>query len=243
MFPKAAAATMVHSHVRPENSAQPSRSSRRTLEPASTTRVDGTPDRRDEDPADEVRERVPGEGPAGADDGDEDPAERRADDVRPGERQAEQRVRLLELGVRHGLRREPLRRREEERGGGAAHAVQRRQVPDLRLAGEHEHRDDGLRRRAHDVRADHHEVARKPIGDHSPEEEERDLRHRADREHDPEVGGRAAELEHRERQGDRRHRAARQRGEPTEEEQAERAVAERRERRAHRRSASRRLRQ
>ena len=49
-----------------------------------------------------------------------------------------------------------------------------------------------------DVRRDHHEMTRQPVGDDATDEQEEELRDR-DREDEAEVARRASELEHRER--------------------------------------------
>ena len=53
-------------------------------------------------------------------------------------------------------------------------------------------------------------MPRQAVGDDAADEEEEDLRQDREHEHDPEVGGRAAELEHGERERDGGHRRARE---------------------------------
>ena len=71
-----------------------------------------------------------------------------------------------------------------------------------------EHGDDCLAEPAQQVRAHHHEVTRQPIGPHAAVEQEHDDGDLANREHDPEIRGRAGEVEHGEGERNRRHAAA-----------------------------------
>ena len=112
-------------------------------------------------------------------------------------------------------------RREEERARDRPDERDHRELPDLGLAGEQEVRRDRLRDPGHEVRADHDEVARNPVGDHAADEEEEDLRQDREREHEPELRRGAAELEDRERECDGGHRGAGERDDAAEEEEAE----------------------
>jgi len=84
-----------------------------------------------------------------------------------------------------------------------------------------------LRGGVHEVRADHHDVARQPVGECPADQQEEDQRHGLRRKDDPEVGTRARQVEHRERERDRGEGAACERDEPPGEQQSELALAER----------------
>ena len=72
-------------------------------------------------------------------------------------------------------------------------------------------------------------MAWEPVGPDAAEEQERDLRALARREHVAEVGLRVRQLEHGEGERDGRHRVPEERGDPCGEEEAELALAQRRE--------------
>jgi hypothetical protein len=189
--------------------------------------------------AGEIRGGVERDRPAGADRGDEHAADRGAADVDGVQRQAEQRVRLLQARRAHGQRHDPLRRGEEERGRDPARDLEGCQLPELRTPGEEQRRGDELHRTGEQVRADHDHVPRQPVGPHAPDEHEHDLRRPPGGEHDPERRRRAIEIvEDREGERDRGDRAARERDGAAEEEEAELALAERLERPPHAASRS-----
>jgi hypothetical protein len=79
--------------------------------------------------------------------------------------------------------------------------------------------------------------ARQPIRPHAADEQERDERDRARRQHDAEIARRAGLLEHRERQRHPDHAVAEQRHGLAEEQQPERALLQRRQPLSHQRTA------
>ncbi len=170
---------------------------------------------------------VRGDRPAGVRRPDEDAAESGTADVRAVLGQPQRGVRLLEETGRDGLRDDPVARGEEERRRCAVHRREHRQLPDLRLVGEEERRRGRLARSADEVRSDHHEVARQPVGPDTAEEEEDDDGDLADREHDAEIGGRTGQVEHGEGERHRRHRASGRGHRAAREEEEELAFAKR----------------
>jgi hypothetical protein len=122
---------------------------------------------------------------------------------------------------------EARRRRCEERGGAAAESAQHHEVPDLSGAGEDQGGGGDLRSAAQQVRADHHKVAREPVGPDAAREQEDEMREHVGGQHDAEVGRRVRELDDRERECDRCEGVAEQRDRPAHEEQAEVAFDER----------------
>src|SRR5438034_2505033 len=170
--------------------------------------VDGDPDSRARGRHDEASER-----------GASDPTRVLA--------QAEDRVRRLEQPLRDGLRDDSSRSREEERGAEAVDRTERRQLPDLGLAGQQQDRDHTLRETADDVRCHHHAMTRQAVGPDPADEQEEHLRDRSRGENETEVGFRAGQVENGERERDVRERVADERGRPAEEEESELALAER----------------
>ena len=132
----------------------------------------------------------------------------------------------LEVVGRHRLGHDPLLGREEERARDGPGEGDHRELPDLGPPGDEEHGRDGLRDARHEVRRDHHEVARQAVGDHAADEEEEDLRQDRERQHEPEIGGGAVEIEDGERECDGRHRRAREGDDAAEEEEPEVPVRE-----------------
>ena len=103
------------------------------------------------------------------------------------------------------------------------------QLPDLRLPGQEEDGDRALAEAADDVRDDHDAVTWEPVGPDPADEQEQDLRDRARREDEAEVGLRAGQVENGERERDVRERAADDRRRPPEEQEPEAPLAERAE--------------
>jgi hypothetical protein len=134
----------------------------------------------------------------------------RADDVAPALRESQKRVSLLEQVRFHRLRHDRDRGREEESDRGPARDLEHDEVPDLGATGQQEQRGCSLRTAAEHVRADHHEVARDAVADDAANENEDDLGQPRARQHVAEVGRRAGEVEHGEREGDRRDGRAEQ---------------------------------
>ena len=166
------------------------------------------PQEREEACADDVGRRVDRERETRPEPGDEQAAAGGAEDRRRVAREPEDRVRLLELVRADGLRNDAGRGRHEERGCNPPYARDTDDVPDLRSAGQQEDRERALRRGADEVRGDHHDVARDPVGPDASDDEEEDLRQEARREHDPEVGRRPRQADDGERQRNRSDRAA-----------------------------------
>ena len=205
------ATTIVQSHVRELNSRQPSRSSASMLLPSIRCAARQS-DRAEKKRGGEVGGAVEGQRPAGADRSDEHASGGRADDLGRAHREAEQRVRLLQHRRRHGLRDDPGRGGEEERGRPTGDELQHDEVPELGGVGQEQRRDGQLREPADDVRAHHHELAREPVRHDPPDEQEDHLRDHSRREHDPERGRRAGQVEDGERERDRSDRAPEERG-------------------------------
>ena len=80
--------------------------------------------------------------------------ERRRDDRKRAPRELCQRIRLLEMPVTHGLLDQSEPDRSRERVGDPEHALEQRDVPDVRLPGKEEDRRDDLGRSLHQVGAD-----------------------------------------------------------------------------------------
>ena len=214
---------MPQSHDRERNASQPSRSSRKKSRSGSVRSRD--PEREEERRAGEVGGRVECERPARPDRGDEDASCGRAEDQRPVAGEAKQRVRLLEQPGAHRLRDDSLGRREEERGRRTAHHLECDQLPDLRSAGEDEHRDRRLRRPGERVGHDRDGGA-EPVGPDADEDED-DLRQRAGGNDEPEIRRGATDVQHREGERDRRESAPEEGHRSPEEEQPEVPLGER----------------
>ena len=82
------------------------------------------------------------------------------------------------------------------------------ELPDLGVPRDEEVGRDRLREAGDEVRRNHHEVAREPVGDDATDEEEEDLRQDRERQDEAELGWRAADAEHGERERHGRHRRA-----------------------------------
>ena len=173
------------------------------------------------------RRGVEGERPARIRRGHEQPRERRPGDAAGVETEPEQRIRLLQLRLRHRLRDDPLRGGEEERRRAAVQRRERDEVPQLRVAAQQQHRERALARAGEQARADHHVVARQPVCDHAAEEQEQHLRHLAGGQHDAQIRLRAGDAQDRECEPDRRDRVPEHGDDPPDEEQPELASAER----------------
>ena len=109
----------------------------------------------------------------------------------------------------------------EERARRSRDRLQDHELPDVGRVREDQHRDCALRAHARDVGDEHHRAARQPVGEDAADEEERDERNGLRGEDVAEVGRRAGQVEHGERERDRRERVAEQRDELAREEQAE----------------------
>ena len=125
------------------------------------------------------------------------------------------------------LRDEPLRGGKKEREGRTAQDLQRKQVPEPGVTGQEQGCDRSLRGGGHRVRADHDQVARKPVGEDAAEEDQDELRDPVCSQHEAEVALRAGKVEHPEREGDRGDGRAQHRDELPAEEQAELTMGER----------------
>ena len=148
MFPSDAATTITHTHVRDENSRQPSRRSARN-DCGSSFDVRGQAQLREEERAGSEARRVDRERPARADrvtttpppiavptmpaDAIERPRSAFACCSRPG---------LIVIGVR------PVDAGLKNARGGARERLQDDELPDVRRVGQHEQRDRSLRRHA-----------------------------------------------------------------------------------------------
>ena len=98
--------------------------------------------------------------------------------------------------------------------------------PDLGDARDQQRRERSLARDPGQVRADHHGAPRAPVGDDAADQQAGDQRERLAGEDEPDLRGRAAELEHRERERDVDHAVAEERGGLPDEEQAVVALVE-----------------
>ena len=145
--------------------------------------------------------------------------------------------RLVQLR-RNGLRHERRTRRKCKGGRGSVDRRQRHQEPEVRGPGEHYRGDTRLGHHRGQAGADKDELARHPVGDDATEEEQHYVRQRPGTDDQAEVGSRAGQVKHRERERDRRHRVAGHAHYPRTGQQAERTVPQRRPRRTHEGSIS-----
>ena len=136
------------------------------------------------------------------------PGGERAEDLARRERARAQRVRRLQLLRGDDLRQQAGRGGVEEAGGRAGHAGQQREHPHLRHARDEQRRHRALARDPHEVRDHHHGAARGPVGDDAAHQHARDQREHRRGEHEPDVRGGAADLQHRERERDGDHAVA-----------------------------------
>ena len=116
---------------------------------------------------------------------------------------AHERVGLLEPCGRHDLRQDGAGRRPEEGLGGAVTRGEHGELPDLRRARQQQHGAGDLDGRADQVAGDHERAARQPVRPHAADQRQQDERDGLGGQHQPEVGARAGEVEHGERE---RHR-------------------------------------
>ena len=116
--------------------------------------------------------------------------------------QAREPVGLLQQRRAHDLRHEPDGGRPEERLADAHAHLQQRQVPHFGDSGDEQRRGDALQAEPQEVRDQHHLLTRQAIGPHAADEQEHGERHEVGGLDYADVGGRAADLEHRKGQGD-----------------------------------------
>ena len=157
----------------------------------------------EESGADEERDAVDCDRPAGSRQRDDDAGERRAEDREDASSQAHERVRLLQPVGGDELRDQARRGRQEERAAAAVEEDEHQEVPQLRPSGQDEDGEQSLRRRAQQVACEHHALAREPVGPDAAHEHERHERDGARREDEAECRRRRVRVDDRERQ---RHR-------------------------------------
>jgi hypothetical protein len=127
--------------------------------------------------------------------------QRRADHDREVRHRLGQRGRLLDHRLGHRLRDQACVGRLEERACGAEQRLDHDQLPDPDRAGEDQHRDRHMQRRADRVGRDHDPMARQAVGPDAAEQHQRDHRQRLRGEHEPKVGRRACQPRDENRQG------------------------------------------
>ena len=183
------------------------------------------------DPAEEVRahdegDAVQGQRGARAGGDHEDAADRRADDAHRAARQPLQRIRLLQSRRADRLRDQPDLGRHDEPVAGTVEKGQTDEGGQRGVPRQDDGRRRSLRAALYEGGPDEHPVARKPIREHSSEEQDRSVRSLASREDDAQIRG-AAHVQDREGERDVRDRVAERRDQRRREEQAEFALDER----------------
>ena len=191
-------------------------------EPASgRPRERGRADAGEQRRAGEVGERVEGQRPAGSQGGHQRAAKGRAAHARGGHRERQQGVGGLQVGGPDHLRHDPAGGGEEQREGGAAQRFQGGELPQPRAAREHEPGRARLRPAGKQVSGDHDPLPRQAVRPHPAEQQEGELGRGVRREHQPQVGGGAAEVEDGEGERHRRHGGTQRRACPRREQPPE----------------------
>ena len=126
--------------------------------------------------ADKKSARIDRKRPARAGGQDERCGKRRSSERRDVTRHAHQRVRLLNIGFRHGLRHQARDSGPEKRLRRAEERHDHDDLPDLDLAREDQRREQRVERRTDQVGHDHHDMTWQAIRPHAAEEQERDQR-------------------------------------------------------------------
>jgi hypothetical protein len=142
------------------------------------------------------------QGPSGAGQAGQDAAQRRAADRGGIATGPEERVRLRQLARLHDLRKQPLRGRVVEAEARAAGGGDGRELPDVSLAGEEEHRRDALGHGLQRLGRHHHVMTGRAVCDRPAEEEGADHGDQLGRGDVADIAGRSAS-QHRDRH---RHR-------------------------------------
>ena len=158
--------------------------------------------------ADRERRGIHGDRPAGAGGRDERARDGWAEDLATRERRRAQRVRGLELLLGDELREQPGRGGVEAPGGGPGDPGERGEHPDLGVAADHQRSHHALARHADDVGTEHQRTPRRPVRDDTAEQNRQHERRPARREHESNVGGRPAQVDHREGQRHHNHAVA-----------------------------------
>ena len=221
MFPIVAASTNVQTQVSERNTPQPSRRSARN-EVAARGDARRQPEQHQAQRADRVRRRVDGERPARPDDGDQHTGERRAGDLAGRQRGgANARARCrASSGTIAGS--SPVAAGCEKPDAAPVAPASTASIQISADAGDQQRRDRRFavtsRTRSAITITARRDIA---VGDHAADQQRRHHRQHPARQHDPDLGRRAAEFEHRERERDHDHPVAQMRYRLRTEQQAE----------------------
>ena len=151
---------------------------------------------------------VHGHGPSRRGGNHQDPRGDRPGDSRDRVRDGTERIRILEQLEPDCQRQQPGRRRIEEPCGRPRHRLEDEELPDLGGPGDQQRRGQRESARTDDVRDDHQPLPRDTVGNDAAREDREHERRARRREDEPDVGDRAGEIEHRERQREQEHRVA-----------------------------------
>ena len=151
---------------------------------------------------------VNGHGPSRGGGNHQDPRGDRPGDSRDRVRDGTERIRILEQLEPDCEREQPGRRRIEEPCGRPGHRLEDEELPDLGGPGDQQRRGQRESARTDDVRDDHQPLPRDTVGNDAAREDREHERRARRREDEPDVGDRAGEIEHREREREQEHRVA-----------------------------------